>query len=462
MDKINNVFEINADEIIFNNVTLIHNLDAEKINNFVTQELLNNTLNIDQGFNLGEVSLASMTDNSLNASIINRRDPKSLIHTFDNLNLINLNVNGTLSAPEGVRLEGRLNDVAINNLLLKTGDQNLSEPLIVNSAKIDRISVRALNNQNLTSLKQPEIVKIGHIETLKVKNLTIGGYINNIDVPTLDKYALKKSGNQRITSDYIFDEIQGKNLEVFGEISGKKLSQLIPTDSGNYSIDSDVIFKNLLFVDNLQVREFLNEIEVIDNKLDILLRNTTEEQEITGAKIFDDVIVVPAINLQGRVKSKNLERINPLKTIEEDIVLTGPKTITGPVEIENFVKVTDIVTPDTSYSLSLLETDGLKLTSKEIKPHLHFVQQINVDEIFVDTINGKSPHDFVVVGTDEPQIIRSTKHFLGNVRITGATNALKINNVEIEELENQVLKIEEDQEIQGKHVVKHIIADKYV
>ncbi|XP_044255131.1 uncharacterized protein LOC123005441 [Tribolium madens] len=456
--------QISAEVIIFNNSTFIQNLVTDKINNFETNKLLENTLNIELGFDLGEVSFVSLiTDESLKAHAINARDPQTLLHTSDNLNLTNLKVQGNLSAPKGIKVEGKLNNMSINNksLLLKSGDQNFSQPLVLQEAEINKITAKSLNGQDLANLRTPtQEPIISHLETLKVKNLTIGGYINNVDVPTLDKYALKKSGNQQITSEFIFDEIQGKNLEVFGEISGKKVSDLISANSGNYSLNSEIIFKNDLFVDDLEVSKSLDGIEVFDGKLDILLKDSREEQEITGAKIFDDVIIYHAINFQGHVKSKNLEKMNPLITIENDLVLTGPKTITGHVQIENLVSVKDIVTTDGTYSLTWLEADGLKLTSKEVKPHLHFVQQINIDEIFVDTLNGKNPHDFVVTGTEESQIIQSVKTFLGDVRVTGGTNAIKINDVEIEELENKVLRINGDQEIEGKHHIKHVIADK--
>ncbi|XP_015834885.2 uncharacterized protein clos isoform X1 [Tribolium castaneum] len=464
-----NVFDkpgeiISAEEIVFNNSTLIHNLVTDKINDFETNKLLENALDIEQGFDLGEVSFVSViTDESLKASAINTRDPQTLIHTSDNLNLTNFKVRGSLSAPKGIKIEGKLNNMSINHqsLLLKSGDQNFSQPLTLQEAQINKMTAKSLNGQDLSNLRAPtQKPLIEHFETLKVKNLTIGGYINNVDVPTLDKYALKKSGNQQVTSEFIFDELRGKNLEVFNEMSGKKISDLIATDAGNYLINNEVIFKNDLHVNDFQVSKSLDGIKVIDGQLDILLKDSPDEQEITGAKTFDDVNIYHAINFQGHVKSKNLEKMNPLITIEDDLALTGPKTIKGHVQIENLLGVKDIVTEDGMYSLTWLEADGLKLTSKEVKPHLHFVQQINVDEIFVDTLNGKNPHNFVVTGTEEPQIIQGLKTFLGDVRVTGSTNANKINNVETEELENKVLRIDGDQQIEGKHHIIHVITDQ--
>ncbi|RZC40837.1 uncharacterized protein BDFB_005868, partial [Asbolus verrucosus] len=455
---------ITADVIIFNNSTFIQNLIAPKINNFETDKLKENVLDINNGFQLGEINLSSvMIEGSVTPKIINGRNGSTLIHRSDDLNLDLLTVRGNLVALEGVEIKGKLNGITVDdqNLLLSVGDQYLSEPLALNSVKIDRMIAKSLNGKNMATVQlwNDDNISIDRIKNLKVKNLTIGGYINDVDIPTLNKYALKKSGDQTVTSDYIFDVLEGDNLEVEGEISGKRLSDLIPIDAGYYSINQDMIFKNNLTVNNLKVLDFLNGIDVKDEKLDVLLKDHSEEQEISGEKIFDDLIIYNAIYLQGNIKSEELEKMNPMVTVEEELVLEGNRTITGNVEVENVAKIGDMMTPDGTYSLTKLQREGVKLTDTEIRPRLHFIQQLNVDEIFVDTINDQDPASFVVTGEDETQIIQGSKIFQGDLDIVGMTNAFKINNVNVEELENKVMKIDGNQTIIGKHHIKHVAVD---
>jgi hypothetical protein len=454
---------IAADQIIFNNLTLFDNLNATTINSFQTREILDNILDIEEGFELGEVDFASIKiEGDFTPTTINRQDPSSLVYRNDNLTLEFLTVGKVVSS--GVEIGGTLNGVVVDdgNLLMRTGDQQFSKPLVVRDVTVDRIFARSLKGNDLATMRlwDEGSVTVESMETLTVENLMIGGYINDVDVPTLDKYALRKTGDQRITSLYTFDTLRGTNLDVRGEISGKTLSKLVPIDGGEYSIDSDLFFSSGLFVNDLKVTRSINGILVHDGKLDVLLKNHPEEQEISGEKIFDDVRVHRAIYLRGRINSEDMERMNPVVTLKDNIVLDGDRTVTGNVRVENLVSADDVITPDGAHSLSKLEADGLRLTAKEIQPRLHFAQQLNVDEIFVDQINGREVGSFVVTGSEDTQIVKGAKTFTGDLTVTGDTNALKIDDVEVEELENKVLKVDGDQIVTGKHHVKNLIAEK--
>lgn len=63
--------------------------------------------------------------------------------------------------------------------------------------------------------------KVRNVKTLKTKNLIVGGFLNDINVPTLEKYALRKSGKQDITAEtYYFDRVESELLDT-DRLSGK-------------------------------------------------------------------------------------------------------------------------------------------------------------------------------------------------------------------------------------------------
>lgn len=455
--------DISADELIFNKDIFINNLKIARLNNISMNDLYENALNITEGFELDEIILNSaIIDDSIEVDTINGHPSTNLIHTNEPIILNRVTLKNRLTSP-AVQVEGKLNNLTVNEqtTLLRSGDQSLG---ILDT---DWVEIRDLDTNNINGIEVETLLpllggnrqNVKHIKNLTVTNLVVGGYINDVDVPTLDKYALKKEGDQEITSKYIFDEIKANDLRS-SHLDTRNLSELIPIDGGSYTINEDLIFNDTIQVNNLTVNMLLNGIDVKDGELDILLRNITDEQSVPGVKIFEDLVILNPINLHGKIKSEGLEKINPLVSIDRDLVLRGDVIVTGNTLIEDLFKSNDIETATREYSIKKLQDSGLKLTDIEIEPNLHFVQQLSPSEVFVDQINGLDFEDLVINGDDRPQVIQGHKTFSGDLQLTGPSSVFKMNNINAVELENNVMKIGESQTLKGKHHIKHLIVEE--
>lgn len=471
---------LTADTVVLNNDAFVNNLYTNSINNIDINRLLDQTINVNDGFQLNVAEFETIRiEGETIPKTFNGHDSTALLHLTDDLMLDELIVNGDVLANNGVMVQGKINNnlVIDENILLVSGDQEfLGDNITIKSTQvnnniveIDNIDAKFLNGIDLLSTLSPLIndkINVDKLNKLTVKTFVIGGFINDVDFRTLDKYALRKQGDQEISEKYVFDSIEANNMVIRdGLLSGRNIfDDLILIDDGDYDIEQDIMFNNdELTVNNLEIRKNLNGIRVINNdKLDILLTNSNTTQHVTGHKTFQNLNLLNPIKLQGKIKSRELEKINPVITIDKMLEFDGDYIVTGDIFVEQFLVTDDIVTSDSLYSLRKLETDGLALTDKEIPVHLDFVQQLNLDEIFVDKINGIDADNLVINGYNQTQIIQGGKLFNGDVYITGETNAFKINDVNVSELDSNVMKSNGDQTIEGKHNVKRLITTKKI
>lgn len=171
-------------------------------------------------------------------------------------------------------------------------------------------------------------------------------------------------------------------------MNGKKVPEdLISIDSVSkdkenieYFIDYDLNFEeNDLNVDNLNIVERLNNIDVEDGKLNILYKDITEKQFVTGKKVFsENVDLNGPLQLQGKIQSEGLEKMNPVLMINDPLEdLFGDFTLTGNVTIENLLECDDI--KNDKFSINRLKKLGLKL-DEDVKKPIKFKQQIYVSK----------------------------------------------------------------------------------
>lgn len=90
---------------------------------------------------------------------------------------------------------------------------------------------------------------------------------------------------------------------------------------------------------------------------------------------------------------------------------------------------------------------------------MSFFQHINVDDVFARRINNIDARLLVVNGAKQTQVVEGWKKFKGDLEITGNTEVLKINSIDMNEMERNVMKRNGDQFIKGKHYVKFVAAD---
>lgn len=77
-------------------------------------------------------------------------------------------------------------------------------------------------------------------------------------------------------------------------------------------------------------------------------------------------------------------------------------------------------------------------------------------EINVDLINDINPNNFVINGNNTSQNISGWKTIESDVHITGSTILINVNNIQVPYMEENILKIEGDQEITGKHAIQEL------
>lgn len=146
-------------------------------------------------------------------------------------------------------------------------------------------------------------------------------------------------------------------------------------------------------------------------------------------------------------------------TIDSNLELEGDKRITGDVMVEEIIRTDNVVSLEQLSSLRRVQSEALRLTDVEIPNRMGFFQHLNVDDVFVQRINNIDARLLVVNGAKQRQIVRGWKKFRGDLEITGDTKVDKINGIDMEELEKNVLKKDGDQVIEGKHYVKFVAVE---
>lgn len=169
-------------------------------------------------------------------------------------------------------------------------------------------------------------------------------------------------------------------------------------------------------------------------------------------------------------------------TIESNLLLVGDKRITGDVVAEEIIRADNIIVASGEgapmsmasnvsaatgeehrqwqlNSLRRVESEALRLTDVEIPNRMSFFQHLNVDDVFARKINNIDTRLLVVNGAKQTQVVQGWKKFRGDLEITGSTKVARINGIDMEEMERNVMKRGGDQVIEGKHHVKFVAAD---
>ncbi|KAK9870805.1 hypothetical protein WA026_009763 [Henosepilachna vigintioctopunctata] len=455
--------DIEADEIILKNIN-IRSLTTETINDNNINEILDNVIDINQdGRWTDDVILEhAQIDTQIHPQLINGIDANDVIRQNEDLEINQLNIKGQAIFSDSI-ITKTVNDIVfdIDNILMNNVDQNF-EALNVDKLRATNINPDKINSRNIKDLEVDTKYeyKNDRIPYLKTKKIVIGGFINNVDMRTLDKYSLKINGDQTISETFWFEDLQANNMDV-NELSGMKLVEnLIRTDSGQYDLKVDAEFTDHLTVNKLVVDEYLDVIPVVEGRLQVLLKDVDELQHITVKKTVDEVELLNPFSIQGNINSRELEKINPIITIENSLIFSGDFEITGNTSIENMLKVDDITAPGSNYSVKKVLSHGILLRDTEIDFHLNFEQQLNVDEIVIDKVNGIDPEKWLLTGTNRTQVVSGAKVFVNDVTITGNTNFSKVNNIELSDLQNSILRNNGDQIISGKHTLMNMVADR--
>lgn len=142
------------------------------------------------------------------------------------------------------------------------------------------------------------------------------------------------------------------------------------------------------------------------------------------------------------------------RALPGDYEITGNVTIRGQLHGKNLFGRTG------TFNVLQLHAEGLKKSESVIDANIEFIQPIKADHLKVlGTVNSVDVKSFVC--SDESQILKGVKTFVSDLHITdGFCDAVTINGIELEALNNSVLKRSGDQEIRGKIHFKQISVNK--
>lgn len=289
------------------------------------------------------------------------------------------------------------------------------------------------------------------IHQLTVDSMTIGRFLNQRNFTAMLINSLKTVGDQVLTGPTTINKLKVNNVGFrkmprFHQISGIHLMDLVNVNSTeNIMINHDMQFINELSANRLTVLERINNVMVKDGRLQVLRKRGPTQQRVTGEKFFDNVHLMSPILLQGKIESKTLEKMNPIVTISESLVLVGDYRINGPVRIRRIINVTeDIATSNPKLGLRNLVDNGLNLfTSTRTSNQLTFKNVVEVKgNLQATSLNQKPVANFIKSNFEELQKIQGVTKFTNGLFVEGGTVQVDvINDINVFELNKTVLKL---------------------
>lgn len=400
-----------------------------------------------------------IVDGPINLESINNNPIANLVYKTNhrNSNLKDI-IAKNIFVEKQLSVSGKVDDVEIaeDNLFLRRPVQDL-RPLTIN--KITAKTVSGVSDVNLkpfgeffTQLRRKVDRKIpNRIHELRTDRIDIGRFLNNRNFTAMSMNSLKTVGEQVLTGSTNIRKLKANNVVFdmqprFNAISNIPLTSLINIEDTRETIDifQDLRFTQELSVNRLFVTERINNLKVENGQLQVLRKRGPTRQVVTGEKFFDKIHLQSPILLQGKIESKSLQKMNPISSINENLVLQGDYKITGPVTIRRIISATeDISSSDSKLSLKNLIDNGLSLQNSTVtRNNLVFQNVIEVKRNFeAASLNGKSVASFVKSNFPDLQTIRGTKTFKNGLQVHGGiVQADVINDVDVNQLNVTVLK----------------------
>lgn len=376
--------DVFVEKLIFSgNSTYLENITVETVNGIGINNILDNIININDGFEIKKSLMMKNTtiENAFDPKYINNHSVHQLIHTNRQNSLNDVIVLGDIVFLDGIFVKGKLNNISFTkeNILLRKENQTF-ETFEITNVTVEKLD-NSLNNNILQSqnIGNDRKIIIQNITNLTVKKATIFGLMNKMDLQSLDKYALKSHGVQNIVGKYSFGSISISNLNVT-TLSGKQIPKDLVFINGNekYYIEESMLFPGNISLNNLTVRSYLNNIRAFNGKLDVLLSESNDVQHIIGQKNITNITLNSPFKLQTRINNSIFEKINPIRNVNEEIILNGDYVIQGNTTINKLLQVKDMKSNNSKYSVQNLQQYGIKLNDASIPLQLNFLKPFKV------------------------------------------------------------------------------------
>lgn len=450
-----------ATNVIINNGILVENLFANKLNNVSMPDFAANLLTI-EGFDIEKpLYFSDLTVNTLlNPTFINKHSSETLMRRTDDFQLKHFNADGVANFNAPITLRGKLNDISISNetIVLKEGRQYLKGNLRANEINVENFETSQINRMDLKMLKYLSVkpLELQNIKNLTVDRLFMGGLLNDVDIGVLDQYTLKIRGDQEIKGNHKFTTLEADEIQTRVGVVGN----FVRTDYGEYWIDQDVFFVDDVSAEFAQLKRGLNHIQINSKgSLDVFVKNTRDLVYVNGLKEIENVRL-GEVKFRGKILSKLLEKINPVKHIQKPMNVTGDYVFKNGMFVEKFLQAKNVANKANTFTVQRLRNQGLKINDENVSASVRFLQQIKVARVAANTINGINVSDLVVTGSNTTQVIDGMKYIKGDLYVTGSTKAININNVDLKQLEETTMKTEGDQNLTGKFILANVNAKK--
>lgn len=356
-----------------------------------------------------------------------------------------------------------INNRPLPHFILNKSDWNLK------SLKINDLVIR--NNATAYGLIFSKLNSAGEIvraskdtnQSMAVKEINLNGLLNGHKLSSLIKNALKiDESHQEIESQLNFQTV--RVAKVHSQLVSKlNVANIIAINEGDFWIDQDIRFTQLVNVNQLIINDRLNHIQIENKQMDVIFYRSRNEQVIAAPITFESVMLLEPIILRGRIHSKSLDKMKPIVTIDDDILLHGDIVITGNVSVAQFLLARNIIVQNGVYSTERLKTNGIRLKDTLINIPIEFAREISVHNLLEpSTINQQRVINLVKTNTIELQEILVEKAFHDDLRIlNGTCEALEINGIDLQQLEQSIVKrTAKDQIISGTIHLNKIIVDR--
>lgn len=303
---------------------------------------------------------------------------------------------------------------------------------------------------------QKEIINIT-TENIVIKN------INGHRFPLLKTQVLQKSLSEDILSKMIFEYLFVKDFQVERLLSQTKIPEdLVITEGGIFNIQQDLTFFQPLEAKNIHVIRNLNQIQSLNGKLQTLLKNFPSKQFITEHITLDNLHLDSLIKLQGQIESSgtDLDKLNPVLTIDDNLILTANFSIDGVVTIWEELKFEELCDLEKVISFNKIKEEGLRLSETVISLPVYFGGGLSTDNLIAKVFNGIfDTKEWYIEEIDDLHSI-SEQSFKRNIYIDGITKILFINGHSVEQLYERSLRIDGDQIITGIHHYANVKTDR--
>ncbi|XP_055320364.1 uncharacterized protein LOC129577415 [Sitodiplosis mosellana] len=281
-------------------------------------------------------------------------------------------------------------------------------------------------------------------EPLNLYNVIVEGHVNGVNFSYFVENVLRTNGDQRLEAPVNFGRLRAKSIQATdGKISNVDLASIARINANETVILSPIRFTQGIQVDKLSILERVNQIAIKGGKLDALLKRSREPQVLTGQKIFESIILLEPITLQGKINisSSVLSKMKPIVTVNEDLFIEDAVSFIGNVSIKNLLSIGNMFGQSLRYNAEQVLADGLKL-DEPVNVPLEFLQPLRIDDIQNPTrINNVPISSLLLRNVTDVQKVSAPKTFTSDLSVEGGNcDANEINGINLQILNNTMLK----------------------